>query len=106
MVPGWTLSGGCDPQVYLFDHLPALVFRTNEKIRQCATVAHWLAGSSRCMVRPLLRSSFCLPLAKAASSGGALSPLSVARRPLAAAGRGLPALPTVESKQYLPPPIE
>ena len=27
----WTVSGGCDPQVYLFDHLSALVFRTNEK---------------------------------------------------------------------------
>src|ERR1039457_3045929 len=26
-----TVSGGCDPQVYLFDHLSGLVFRTNEK---------------------------------------------------------------------------
>ena len=26
-----TVSGGCDPQVYLFDHLPAPVILTNEK---------------------------------------------------------------------------
>ena len=31
MVPGWTLSGGCDPQVYLFDHLTILASCTNEK---------------------------------------------------------------------------
>ena len=41
MVPGWTLSGGCDAQVYLFDHLPSLVLHTNEKTRQCAILAHW-----------------------------------------------------------------
>ena len=47
MVPGWTLSGGYDPQVYLFDHLTILVFRTNEKDTPFLPPAGYLLAADR-----------------------------------------------------------
>ena len=37
MVPGWTVSEGCDPQVYVFDHLITRVFCTENEY---AILAH------------------------------------------------------------------
>ena len=48
----WTVSGGCDPQVYLFDHLSAPVFRTNEKTSPQIPswpLCQWVHGLHPCL---------------------------------------------------------